>query len=266
MGFELHAKRTVILRGDSCDACPRVQRGAEDVRKCAYENFIAIAESQECRALAGICFCFWGTQRAPDDAARRFFGFVEGRESTAQTETLRIARVHAGNEGTHQVIEKLRRKFSADKGGDRFVSIRRNTFSDEIAKQSPLGGSIDQRASEKSRRTQRNGPKHAVHEDVARRAGGSQDDLIGNTEILEERPERGGAVKALRTEFEEEAVARDGLNDSAGTGRGFEEMRIQAGFAECVGADEAGNSSADHQCLDAGRHGVLPVIDSSESF
>jgi hypothetical protein len=92
------------------------------------------------------------------------------------------------------------------------------------------------------------------------------DDLIGNAEILEERPERGGAAEALRAEFQKEAVARDGLNDSARTGRSFEEMRIQASFPERVSADEAGNSSADHQCLDAGRHGVLPVIDSSESF
>ncbi len=188
------------------------------------------------------------------------------RESAAQTETLRIARVHAGNEGTHQTIEKLRRKLSADKGGHRFVSIRENAFSDEIANQSPPSGRIDQRAGEESSRAQRNGPKCSVHEDVARRAGGSLDDLIGNAEILDERPERSGAAETLRAEFEEEAVARDGLNDAAGTARGFEEVRIQAGFAECVGADEAGNSSADHQCLDAGRHGVLRVIDSSESF
>jgi hypothetical protein len=90
--------------------------------------------------------------------------------------------------------------------------------------------------------------------------------LTGNAEILKERPERAGGAEALRAEFEEEAVARDGLNDAAGTGRSFEEMRIQAGLAECAGADEAGNSSADHQCLDAGRHGVLGVIVSSESF
>src|SRR6266436_6056598 len=62
----------------------------------------------------------------------------------------------------------LRRKFSADKGGDRFVSIWRNAFSDEIANQGPLRGSIDQRTGEKSRRAQRNGPKCSVHEDVAR--------------------------------------------------------------------------------------------------
>jgi len=86
------------------------------------------------------------------------------------------------------------------------------------------------------------------------------DDLIGNAEILKERPERGGGAETLRAEFEEEAVPRDGLNKAAGTGRGFEEMRIQAGVAECVGADKAGDSSADHQCLDVGRHGVLRVI------
>src|SRR6266404_252589 len=208
MGLELHAKRTAILRGDFCDACPCVQRGAEDVRKCAYENFIAIAESQECRALAGTCFHFCGAQRAADDAARRFVGFVEGRESAAQPETLRIARVHAGNEGTHQTIEKLRRKLSADKGGHRFVSIRENAFSDEIANQSPPSGRIDQRAGEESSRAQRNGPKRSVQDDVASRVFGSLDDLIGDAEILEERPERGGAAEALRAEFEEEAVAQ----------------------------------------------------------
>jgi len=144
MGLELSAKRTVVLCGDSSDACPCVQRGAEDARKCAYENFIATAESQECGVFAGTCFRFCGAQHASDDATCRFFSFVEGRESAAQTETLRIARVHAGNEGTHQSIEKLRRKFSADKSGDRFVRIRGSAFSDEITKQSPLGGSIDQ--------------------------------------------------------------------------------------------------------------------------
>ena len=108
--------------------------------------------------------------------------------------------------------------------------------------------------------------KRPVHENIARSVSGGLDDLTVNGEILEERPERSGAAEALRAEFEEEAVAGDGLNDSAGTGGGFEELRIQAGLAECVGADEAGNSSANHQCLDAGRHGVRPVIVSSESF
>jgi len=95
---------------------------------------------------------------------------------------------------------------------------------------------------------------------------GPLDDLIGNAEILEERPERGGATETLRAKFQKESVARDRLNDSAGTERSFEEMRIQAGFVECIGANKAGNSPADHQCLDPGRHGVLSIIDSSESF
>jgi hypothetical protein len=90
--------------------------------------------------------------------------------------------------------------------------------------------------------------------------------LTGNAEILDELAEQRAAAKTLRAEFQEEAVARNGLNNAAGTGRGFEEMHIQAGFAECVGADEAGNSSADHQCLDAGRHGVLLLIARSKGF
>src|SRR5882762_10468759 len=126
--------------------------------------------------------------QAPDDAACRRFGFVEGWESAAQTETLRVACVHAGNEGSHQAIEKLRRKFSTDKGRDRFVSIRGNAFSHEIAYQSPPGGSIDQQAGEKSRRTQRNGPKRSVHKDIARRMFGSLDELVGHAQFLEERP------------------------------------------------------------------------------
>jgi hypothetical protein len=93
------------------------------------------------------------------------------------------------------------------------------------------------------------------------------DDLIGNAEILDELAEqRRAAAKTLRAEFQEESIARDRLNNAAGTGQCFEDVRIQAGFAECVGADKAGNSSADHQCLDAGRHGVLPVIVSSKGF
>ena len=83
---------------------------------------------------------------------------------------------------------------------------------------------------------------------------------------LNELAEQGGAAETLRAEFQKKSVARDRLNDAAGTGRGFEEMRVQAGFAECIGADEAGNSPADHQCLDPGRHGALSIIDSSESF
>jgi hypothetical protein len=90
--------------------------------------------------------------------------------------------------------------------------------------------------------------------------------LTGNAEILDELAEQGVAAETLRAEFQKESVARDGLNDAAGTGRGFEEMRIQAGFAKCISADKTGNSTADYQCLDAGRHGVLLLIASSESF
>lgn len=191
---------------------------------------------------------------------------MEGRESAPEAETLRIAGIHAGNKWTHEAIEKLRRKFPADEGSDGFVSDGRTAFSKKIANQTPFGGSADQRASEKGGRAQRNGPKRPFNQDVARRAGWRLDDLIRNAEFLNEHAELRGCAETLRTQFDKKAVARDGLNDAAGTWRGFKEMRVNAGFAESIGADEAGNSAAGHQRLDVTGHSVLVVIVSSESF
>ena len=63
-------------------------------------------------------------------------------------------------------------------------------------------------------------------------------------------------VEALRAEFEEVAVAALGTDGAAGLAGGFEDLSIEAGFAQGVGAGEAGDSGADDQNGDVGGHGV----------
>jgi hypothetical protein len=78
--------------------------------------------------------------------------------------------------------------------------------------------------------------------------------------------ERWSSAKTLRSEFQQEAFTGDGLNDTAGTKGGFEDFSLNARIAEGVGADEARNSAADHQCWDVTGHGVLSILARSESF
>ena len=91
-------------------------------------------------------------------------------------------------------------------------------------------------------------------------------DFVSDAEFGAELAERGGAAETLGAQFQEEAVAGDGLYDTAGAGSGFEKLGVDTGFAEGVGADEAGDSTADHQSWDVTGHGVVSILADSESF
>jgi hypothetical protein len=47
---------------------------------------------------------------------------------------------------------------------------------------------------------------------------------------------------------------------------GFDEVSVYAGFAEGIGANEAGDSAADHQSWDVTGHRVVSILAGSESF
>ena len=134
-----------------------------------------------------------------------------------------------------------------------------------VAENGPFCFQTKERRSEEGRRAQRSGTERAVEENETRSARGGKD-LIVEPELVAEIPKNGGAAETLRAEFEKEAVAEDGVDDAAGAGGGFDEMCVDAGFAEGVGADEAGDSAADHQCWDVTGHRVVSILAGSESF
>jgi hypothetical protein len=57
---------------------------------------------------------------------------------------------------------------------------------------------------------------------------GSLKELVRDAEVFAEQAELSGAAETLRAEFEEETVASGGLDDTAGAGRGFEELNFDA--------------------------------------
>jgi hypothetical protein len=80
--------------------------------------------------------------------------------------------------------------------------------------------------------------------------------FVFNAEVAAEFAELGSAAETLRAEFEEEAVPALGAEDATGTWPGFDDLGVDAGLHEVVGAGEAGDSGADNQDWDAGGHGV----------
>jgi hypothetical protein len=70
----------------------------------------------------------------------------------------------------------------------------------------------------------------------------------------------------LGTEFEKETVTGDGLDDASWPRRGFDQLDFDAGLLQGIGADQAGDATADHQCWDVTGHGALSILARSESF
>ena|ERR1700674_80739 len=101
---------------------------------------------------------------------------------------------------------------------------------------------------------------------MPRRTGQRLQKLICDAEFVAELAERLGTGKALRAEFEEETLAGDGLNDAAGAGRGFDDFSVNASFAQRVGADEAGNATADDKYWDVTGHRAVSILARSERF
>ena len=69
--------------------------------------------------------------------------------------------------------------------------------------------------------------------------------MVLDAEVAAEVEELGSAAEALRAEFEEEAVAALGADNTAGTRRGFDDLGVDARFAQVVGACQARDSGAD---------------------
>jgi hypothetical protein len=244
----------------------RAYCGADSVRKGANKSLVAILKRLECRALAGSCIGFGQSHHPTDDAAGSFFGFVELGESAANTETLGVPGVNAGDEGADHTVKELRGKFSSDEVGNGFVRLWRNGLAEKVAKKGPFGCAADESTREEGGRTQRQWLKVGTDQDISGRVRRSLKQLIRYAEFRAELAQRCGAAEALRSKFEQEAVASDGLNDAAGAGRSFDQFCVDADFLKCVRADEPGNSAADHQCWDVTGHGVVSILARSESF
>ena len=91
-------------------------------------------------------------------------------------------------------------------------------------------------------------------------------DLVRNAEVRAKLMEVDSAAKALGAAFQEETVARYGADDTAGTGTGLDQLCPNPSFTQSVGADEARDATADHQCWDMTGHGDVSTLVGSESF
>jgi hypothetical protein len=123
---------------------------------------------------------------------------MELRKSASKAEALRISGVNAGNEGAYQAIEKLRREFSTDEGGDRFVIVEGIAFSEDVAQKGPFRGAVDHRTHEERGRAERSGPELAVNEDVPGSPRRGLQQFVRNAEINTKFSKPGGAAEALR--------------------------------------------------------------------
>jgi len=85
----------------------------------------------------------------------------------------------------------------------------------------------------------------AVDQEESWRAVRSLDQFIFDGQVVAEVEKSGSAAKALRAKFEEEAATALGTDDAAGAWPGFEDVSVDAGFAEVVSAGESGDSGAD---------------------
>lgn len=85
----------------------------------------------------------------------------------------------------------------------------------------------------------------AVEEEETGSARGSFDKFGRDAEIAAKIEELRSGAETLRAEFEEETVAALRADHAAGAGCGFDDLGVEAGFAESVGAGQAGDSGAD---------------------
>ena len=76
----------------------------------------------------------------------------------------------------------------------------------------------------------------------------------------------GRGAEALRSQFQEEAVANYGVDDTTGTRRGLDELCVNPSFAQSEGADKTGDAATDHQCCDMTGHGDVSILAGSKSF
>ena len=207
---------------DSGDTCRSEQGWAEFIRERAHQSFVAFSKRLQDGALAGAFVRFCDAQHPANDTAPDLFGFVKLREGASDAEALRISCVNPRNKRAHQAVEKLRRKFPPNERGDGFVGIGRNGFAEDVAQESPFCRGIDEGAHEKGRRTKGHWAEFAVDQHITRGTGRGLQQFIRNAEIEAMLAKRSRATETLRAEFQKEAVASDGVDDTTGTGRGFD--------------------------------------------
>jgi len=139
----LEKERAIALAREFYDVSFGEQSLAESVCESADESFVTFAKGLQDGTLAGAFLGVGEAQHASNNTAGGLFGFIELGESAANAEALGIAGINTGDEGTDETIEKLRREFSADEGGDRFVSVEGAAFSEDVANKSPLRLEVD---------------------------------------------------------------------------------------------------------------------------
>ncbi len=72
----------------------------------------------------------------------------------------------------------------------------------------------------------------AVNQDIAGRMWRGLQQLVRNAEVFAKLTKSAVGAKTLRAQFQQEAVASDGFDNATGAGRGFDELGVDAGFAE----------------------------------
>src|SRR6266478_2620532 len=172
--------------------------------------------------------------------------FPASTQAIRSGKALRIACVDAGNERPHEAIEQLRGEFSADESGDGFVAVGRNAFPEDVAHEGPFRRAINQRTHEKRGRTHGHGPEFAVDQDISRCAPRGLQQFLRNAEFRAKLAERRRPAETLRSQFQQEAVASYRADDPTGTRRGLDQLCVNPGFAQSIGADQAGDATADH--------------------
>jgi len=105
----------------------------------------------------------------------------------------------------------------------------------------------------------------AVDQDVAGCTSWSFEKLPGDAKFCTEGAQPGSARETLRAEFEEKAVASDGMDDAPRAFGSFHKQNFNARFLECIGGDQPGDATTNHQSWYVTGHGEVRILVGDQS-
>src|SRR5215469_1409852 len=188
-----------------------------------------------------------------NDAAARFFGFVKNWEGGAKAELFGIPGVDAGDERADEAIEQRRGEFASDEGADRFVRLRGFTLAEEVAEDRAARAAAHERRGDDAG-AHGDSLEFSINQDITRGFGIGENALFEDAKVFADGGNGAVAAEALRTAFEEIAIAADRLNHAARARGGFDDAQGDAALGKRVSTGEAGNAGTDDESFDPSGH------------
>lgn len=129
-------------------------------------------------------------------------------------------------------------------------------MADKIAEDARFCSEAEERRGEEGGRAQRRLSELAIEKEKSGSARRRFHQIVCDAEVAAEFAELKSAAETLRAKFEKIAVTALGANHATGARGGFDDVGVDAGLAQIVGASQAGNSGADDEDWDVSGHGI----------